>query len=448
MPTEGSLEAPTRRPLGWRDDAFYDLDAIEAEMTRVFDICHGCRRCFNLCDAFPKLFDMIDASETMEIDGLDPKTDYKTVADACTLCDMCFMTKCPYVPPHEFDLDFPHLILRYRAAERRAGVKPPAPKALAETDRNGRLAKAAAPIANWASRRGNTLTRGLLEATLGVDADAELPKFRTHTLVSRVAQGDLARDDTAPARARKAVVYATCLANFNEPRIGEAALGVLAKNGVQTKTLHPACCGMPFLERGDLGRVASQAEKVAAAFEPWIDEGYDIVVLTASCGLMLKFEWPLILPENEKVKKLAAATFDICEYVVDIAKTEGLADGLGPIEGGVAVHMACHARAQNMGPKAAELLRLIPDAKIDVIERCSGHGGTFGVMKDTRDMAVKVAKPAVRAIAKTEAEHLCSDCGLAAKHLSALLAEITSRPALEPRHPIEIFAQAYGLAPA
>ena len=171
-----------------------------------------------------------------------------------------------------------------------------------------------------------------------------------------------------------------------------------------------------------------------------------MVALTASCGLMMKFEWPLILPENAAVKRLSAATRDICEYTVRIAKAHGLAPGLKPVEGGVAVHHACHARAQNMGAKSAEMLRLIPDTKVDLIERCSGHGGTFGVMKRTRPMAVKVGKPAARQVAKAGDAELCSDCPLACKHLGQLLIAETG-DAAQPRqsHPIEIFARAYGL---
>jgi len=444
MATEGSLGAPTRHVIPWRDDAYYDMDAIEAELARVFDICHGCRRCFNLCDSFPQLFDMIDEGATLELDSLDPKTDYKKVVDACTLCDMCFMTKCPYVPPHEFDLDFPHLILRYRAAEHRQGKTGFVVKQLAHTDRNGELAKPVAPLANALASRKDALGRKVLEAVSGIAADVELPKYHGRTLVERAARADLTPNPERAASARKAVVYATCFGNYNQPRTGEAALAVLAKLGVTTTTVHPGCCGMPYLEHGDIAQVAAQAEKIAAAFEPAIDDGHAIIALTASCGLMLKFEWPLILPDSEPIKKLAAATKDINQYVVEVAKADGLPDGLTAVEGGVAVHMACHARAQNMGPKAAEMLRLIPDTKVDVIERCSGHGGTFGVMKDTFPLAVKVAKPAIRAVKKIQARHLCSDCPLACKHLVQVLEDggDTAPPA---KHPIEIFAEAYGL---
>src|SRR5512135_452637 len=165
---EGSLEAPTRHPIAWQDAAFYDPAAIDAELRRVFDVCHTCRRCFNLCDSFPRLFDLIDESKTGELDAVDSK-DLKSVVDACTLCDMCFMTKCPYVPPHEFNIDFPHLMLRYRAAEEKADKTKWKDKALAETDRNGQLARPVAPLANWATKVGNNLTRPLMEMVAGID---------------------------------------------------------------------------------------------------------------------------------------------------------------------------------------------------------------------------------------------------------------------------------------
>jgi glycerol-3-phosphate dehydrogenase subunit C len=445
-PREGSLEAPTRHPLDWRNEAFYDHAAIEKEMERVFDICHGCRRCFNLCDSFPILFDLVDEGPTGEVDGV-AKPDYAKVVDACTLCDMCFMTKCPYVPPHSFDVDFPHLMLRRRAADRKAGGGEKVREELGKTDRNGKLAKPVAGLANWASARGNNLTRPLMENVLGIDRDAELPKYQ-----SRTAE-DLCRtppqpDPQGPAFGKKkAVIYATCFVDYNVPQTAVDAMAVLALQGVETKLVYPMCCGMPQLEAGDLADVAGRAEKVSAELGRWIDEGWDVVSLTASCGLMMKFEWPLILPESQDVQKLSAATRDVAEYVVALSKAHGLAPGLKPVAGGVTIHHACHARAQNMGAKSAELLRMIPDTKVDLIERCSGHGGTFGVMKETHDVAMKVGKPAARQVAKAQNETLCSDCPLACKHLGQLLEAELPADGHQPvrGHPIEIFARAYGL---
>ena len=441
---EGSLAAPMRHPIDWRSDAYYDLALIEAELERVFDICHGCRRCFNLCDSFPILFDMVDESPTGELDGVD-KADFVKVEQACTLCDMCFLTKCPYVPPHPFDLDFPHLMLRYRAALRRAKGGDFVREQLGRTDRNGKLAKPVAGIANWATAKRNTPLRKMLESVAGIDAEAELPLYHSKTA------GDLLKtpavaDPKGPAFGqRKAVIYSTCFVDYNEPDTAVAAVDVLSRQGVETRVFYPECCGMPQLEAGDLADVAARAERVAAAFAPYIDSGHEVIALTASCGLMMKFEWPLLVPESAAVRRLADATRDVCEYVVGLSKTFGLAPGLAPVAGGVTLHHACHARAQNMGAKSAEMLRLIPDTKVDLIERCSGHGGTFGVMKETRPHAIKIGKPTTKQVAQKANAELCSDCPLACKHLGQMLIAEMPDGSDRPRqsHPIEILSRAY-----
>ena len=450
---EGSLDAPTREPIAWRDPDFTDAEKLDKEMRRIFDICHGCRRCFNLCDSFPRLFDLIDNGPSGEVDGVKSE-DFPKIVEACTLCDMCFMTKCPYVPPHPFNVDFPHLMLRHRAAEAKAGNKDFTQRQLAEMDRNGRLARFASPVINWASSTDNTLTRSLMESTLGIDKTATLPKFAGRTFIASDKKEPIAPNRDAPAFGkRKAALYATCFVNYNKPATGMAARAVLNHLGVETRAAYPGCCGMPFLEQAELERVAENAAKVSKELVKLVDEGYDIVALTASCALMLKFEWPLVVPQNEDVRRLAKATFDIDEYVVDIAKTEGLPKDLKPVEGGVTVHLACHARAQNMGPKAAEMLRLIPETKVDVIERCSGHGGTFGAVTKTHDAAVKVGRPVFRTAVQQANAHIASDCPLAAQHIVSNATEMAAKegktlPARAPEHPIEIMARAFGLMEA
>lgn len=444
---EGSLEAPTRHVIDWQNPDFTDPAKIDEEIRRVFDICHGCRRCFNLCDSFPRLFDLVDNSESGELDSVASEG-FKPVVDACTLCDMCFLTKCPYVPPHAFNLDFPHLMLRYRAMELAQGDIPFMARQLTETDRNGKLAGLTAPIANWASDEKNKLTRPILEGVAGVHREARLPKFHGKTFTARAADDGVTPNPKGPAFGRKAALYATCFVNYNNPTIGEAARKVLAHNGVDTQVVYPTCCGMPQFEHGDLAHVADRARTVSRELEDWIDDGYDIVALTPSCALMLKFEWPLILPDDPKVKKLAEATFDLSEFVVDLNKRHGLIGGMKPIPGGVTIHLACHARAQNMGAKGAELLRLIPDTEVKVIERCSGHGGSWGVREEFFEIGMKVGKPAMRqAIANGSAE-LVSECPLAADHLMQGMERLGGDEPIkpvEPRNPIELMARAYGL---
>jgi glycerol-3-phosphate dehydrogenase subunit C len=450
-PREGSLDAPTRHPIEWRETDFFDEEQLNAELRRVFDICHGCRRCFNLCDSFPKLFDMIDESESGELDTVE-SADFKPVVDACTLCDMCFMTKCPYVPPHEFNLDFPHLMLRYRAVEAKKYGVPWNEKQLIRTDRNGRLAGKMSGLANWASDRDNKLTRPVMEKVAGVHRDAELPKYvpTSKTFVAQAGNHPPEINTDAPAHGREAVLYATCFVNYNKPDTGVLAQRILAKNGVATTALHPHCCGMPQLEQGLMDEVADYAKIVAKAFRLQVDAGKHVIALTPSCALMMKFEWPLILPDDEDVAALAGATRDITEYIVDIAKNEGLVDGLSALPEPVALHLACHARAQNMGQKAAEMLRLIPDADLKVIERCSGHGGSWGVMEEYFETAIKVGRPVARQAKDLGSRFVASECPLAADHILQGIERQLDDGASAPTrsyHPVELFAMAYGLAP-
>jgi glycerol-3-phosphate dehydrogenase subunit C len=250
----------------------------------------------------------------------------------------------------------------------------------------------------------------------------------------------------APAYGRKVALFATCFANYNNPDIGTAALNVLAHNGVETEVVYPGCCGMPQLEQGDLTRVAGKAKATAQALKPYVEDGIDIVALVPSCALMMKFEWPLIVPDDKDVERLAKAVFDISEYVAGIIAKEGLAEGLNPIGGPIAFHAACHARAQNMGTKGADMLRAIPDAQVTVVERCSGHGGSWGIKTENFGVATKFARQTVRKVADAKPAHVCSECPLAGKHIVQGLEGLgDGAPGIDhSTHPIQILAKAYG----
>ena len=445
---EGGLDAPTRHPIPWQEADYTDAGKLDAELRRVFDICHGCRRCFNLCGTFPRLFELIDEAPSGELDTVASE-DFAPAIEACTLCDMCFMTKCPYVPPHAFDLDFPHLMLRARATRFARGEVGPIERRLSETDANGRMATALPTLANWACRKDNRLARAAMEKVAGIDRRADLPAFNAGSLVARAKAQPRPANAQAPAYGRRAVLYATCFCNWNDAAIGEAARRVLAHNGVDIQVLHPACCGMPKLEQGDLAAVAARARRVAAALLPHIEAGCDIVAPVPSCALMLKFEWPLLLPEDAAIRRLAQATRDASEYVVEIAAKEGLMAGMAPPEGAITLHIACHARAQNMGAKAAEMLRLLPSAQVDVVERCSGHGGIWGMKKASFDLAMKVGAPTVRRAARRHGDGsgcVASECPLAAAHIRQGIAETPGCQPPPALHPIQIVARAYGFA--
>tara|TARA_B100001142_G_scaffold284219_1_gene297752 strand:- start:4128 stop:5459 length:1332 start_codon:yes stop_codon:yes gene_type:complete len=443
MSKEGGTEAPIRHPINFQHPDFLNSEKLDAEMRRVFDICHGCRRCFNLCDSFPKLFDMIDSSKNEDVESLS-SNQFEPVVDACTLCDMCFMTKCPYVPPHEFDLDFPHLMLRYRNAQKKLNKLAIIPSQLAQIDRNGKVGVMLSTIINWVTSIKNRFIRKMLELFTGIDKRVLLPTYNSETFTDYFKKNKEPINLETPTRNRKVVIYSTCFVNFNKKETGVAALKVLKKNGVEVKEAYPGCCGMPFFEQANLSKVVEQAEKVSKDLLKWVDKGYQVITLTASCGLMLKFEWPLLLPNDENIKKLSKSVSDIDEYIVDIAQKEGLAEGLHEIDGGVTVHNACHARAQNMGIKARDMLKFIPNLKMDIVERCAGHGGTFGVMKETHDLALKVGKPTAKQIKNKNNKYMASDCPLAGKHLKQLESD-TNISNDEALHPIQLMAKSYRL---
>jgi len=334
MSKEGSLDAPIRHPIDFEHPDFLNPEKLDAEMRRAFDICHGCRRCFNLCDSFPKLFEMIDESENEDVESLKSEQ-FEPVVDACTLCDMCFMTKCPYVPPHDFDLDFPHLMLRYRTAQKKLGKLPGVPTQLAQIDRNAKIGVMFSKLVNWASDIKNKFLRKILEIVAGIDKRVQLPRYNSETFSNFFRKNKDKINFETPNKDRKVVIYTTCFVNFNKKNTGVAALKVLKKNGVEVQEAYPGCCGMPFLEQADLPKVVEQAKKVSKDLLEWVDKGYKVITLTASCGLMLKFEWPLLLPNDENVTRLSKNVMDIDEYIVDISNKEGLVEGLEEIDGGV-----------------------------------------------------------------------------------------------------------------
>ncbi|MBI2969763.1 MAG: Fe-S oxidoreductase [Gammaproteobacteria bacterium] len=416
---EGSLEAPIRHPVKWKEPAFYDEDAALKEMERVFDICHGCRRCVSLCNAFPTLFDLVDASSTLEIDGV-AKPDYYKVVDHCYLCDLCYMTKCPYVPPHEWNVDFPHLMLRAKAIRYEQGKSRLRDRLLTSTDAVGRLA--GIPVVAEAVNAVNGMkpARRLLDKLFGIHADAPLPEFHSRTLRKRRAGRDASAagvEATEATRGRVAL-FATCYCNRNAPDIGEDLIAVFEHNDLPLR-LTPAerCCGMPKLELGDLETIEKLMRFNIPRLAGLVDEGWDLVAPVPSCVLMFKHELPLLFPEDEAVRKVGDAFFDPFEYLLLRHKAGRLRiDFKNPL-GKVACHVPCHQRVQNIGLKTREILQLVPGTTIDVIERCSGHDGTYAVKSEFHDISMKICRPVVNKVKQAGADHYISDCPMAARQI-------------------------------
>ena len=438
---EGSLEAPTRHPLAWRDPSFYDEAALDKELERVFDICHGCRRCFSLCNSFPTLFDAIDEAPSGELDTVDKKV-YWDVVDHCYLCDMCYMTKCPYVPPHPWNLDFPHLMLRAKAVKAKKGEVRLRDKILSATDLVGSIA--GIPVVAQAVNAVNKteVGRKLLDATLGVAVDAPVPDYHSNTARKRLAGHEAKLEVRPTAETRgKVVLFTTCYGNRNEPDLNVDLVEVFEHNGIPVKIVsQEKCCGMPKLELGDLEAVARHKETNIPALKQAIDEGYDIVAPIPSCVLMFKQELPLMFPEDAAVQAVKARIFDPFEYLMLRHKAGLLRTDFAGELGKVSYHVPCHLRVQNIGLKTRDVLQLVPNTVIDVIERCSGHNGTYAVKKEFRPASVKIGKPVMNRVAKASPDHYTSDCPMAGHQIETGLPEPK-----EPTHPLKLLRNAYGI---
>ena len=432
---EGSLQAPTRHALAWQSDDFYNQDKLYAELERVFDICHGCRRCVSLCQAFPTLFDLVDESATLEVDGVDKK-DYQKVVDQCYLCDLCYMTKCPYVPPHEWNIDFPHLMLRAKANVFKTSGASTSAKLLASPQQLGKLVSTlkAAPLVNWFNKLD--WIRGVLAKVLNVHQQANIPLYHNTGVSKRV------KDDEQKDRSKyKVAVFTTCYGEHNDPQSVVDLVDVLKHNGVSVKLMRKTeCCGMPKMELGDLNRVAEYAKRNKKILMKAVDDGYKLMAPIPSCVLMFKNELPMMLPTDNDIKRIAQAFYDPFEYLDFLHKEGILKTDFVSDDKKVLYHIACHQRVQNMGAKTKKILSLIPNLKLEIAERCSGHDGTYGVKKDTYTFAVKIAKPIVRKITP-ETDYVISDCIMAGQHIASIARNQGSQSAAI--HPITLVKQAY-----
>ncbi|MCP5446378.1 MAG: Fe-S oxidoreductase [Chromatiaceae bacterium] len=439
---EGNLEAPIRHPLDWKNPDFYNEESLYQELERVYDHCHGCRRCVSLCNAFPTLFDLVDESSTMEVDGVK-KEDYWKVVDHCYLCDLCYMTKCPYTPPHEWNLDFPHLMLRAKAVKFKQGEVRLRDKILTSTDTVGSLAgiPVVAGIVNAANKAKPT--RKLLESVLGVHADARLPEYHSKTMRSRLAAkiGADTKGEAAGATKGRVALFATCYGNRNEPVIGEDLAAVFEHNGIPvTMAEQEQCCGMPKLELGDIESVEKAKNANIPVLARLVEQGWDIVAPIPSCALMFKQELPLIFPDDPQVKKVSEAIFDPFEYLMLRHKEGKLNTKFKNPLGKVAYHAACHQRVQNVGSKTKELLSLIPDTQVEAIERCSGHDGTYAVKKEFHESAMKIVRPVVSRVKNAKADYYGSDCPMAGHHIEHGMADGSKT-----QHPMSLLRKAYGI---
>ena len=441
---EGSLEAPTRHPLAWRNPEFGDQAKAEQELERIFGICHGCRRCVSLCTTFPTLFDLVDASPTMEADGVK-KEDYWKVVDQCYLCDLCYMTKCPYVPPHPWNVDFPHVMLRAKSIKFAKGVKL-RDRLLSSTDALGKLAAIPVVAQTVNAVNKNALARSAMHSVLGVHKERELPPY-----ASKKFRSSFKPSASFPVRdgantPGKVAIFSTCYVNYNEPGMGHDLVAILEHNEIPYVLVEQeACCGMPKLELGDLDGVSKLKETNIPVLARYAREGYAILAAVPSCTLMFKQELPLMYPDDPDTAAVRDAMFDPFEYFV-LRKKEGLLKtDFKQALGKVSYHIPCHSRVQNIGQKTRELLEAVPGTEVKTVERCSGHDGTWGVKTEYFDNAMKIGRPVFRQMAGAAPDYVASDCPIAARHILQGMREGGEAGKAEKAHPLTLIRKAYGL---
>ena len=448
MSREGNLEAPTRHPLDWQNPDFYNEEKMFVELERIFDICHGCRRCVSLCNSFPTLFDLVDESSTMEVDGV-AKADYWKVVDQCYMCDLCYMTKCPYTPPHEWNLDFPHTMLRAKAIKFKKGEVGKAEQFLASTDKHGSLA--GIPIVVQAANAVNKTktARALMEKVLDVDKDAWLPALATTKFRSDAVDNITPAVVDGERTPGKVAIFATCYVNYNEPGIGHDLLKILAHNDIPYVIVEKEqCCGMPKLELGDLDAVAQSQAANIPVLAKYAKDGYAILSAVPSCTLMFKQEIPLMFPDDADTQLVKGAMWDPFEYLMARKRDGFLKTEFPQPLGNISYQIPCHGRVQNIGRKTEEMLKMIPETALNTIERCSGHAGTYGVKKQHHQTAMKIGKPVFKAMANmkdgAKPDFISSDCPLGGHHIAQGF-QVNGEVVPTLAHPLTLVRKAYGL---
>jgi glycerol-3-phosphate dehydrogenase subunit C len=429
LPTPGLSYDPA-------DEKYWDPAGLDAEVHRAFEICHGCRMCFKYCDSFPRLFDFIDHRHDGDVRKL-AADEVEQVMDACFQCKLCEV-QCPYTPRdgHEFQLDFPKLVHRWRGVRQRGKRPTLRQRVLNDPDGAGKLARRSLGMANVMNRVRPF--RILMEKTVGVHRDKLLPDFAGQAFDAWAeANGHVKAEPGG-----EAVLFQTCFVQHNEPELGKDALFVLRRNGVDVRVVKGLqCCGMPAWEHGDLEALRRQARHDLDLLLPFVERGAKVLVVNPTCSMMMRREWPHLLAGEDRARaeKLAAAVMDVSEFLWSIRNEPRFDAGFksAPPGGKVAYHAPCHLRAQAIGFKGRDLLRKIPGVTIaSTVMECCGHDGTFAMTVEGFEPSRRIGAKAFQGMKAAEAEVWTTDCPLAA-------IQFRQHAGKKPLHPISVLARAY-----
>jgi Fe-S oxidoreductase len=429
LPTPGISYDPS-------EEKYWDGAALDGELRRAFEICHGCRLCFKYCDSFPRLFQLLDERHDGDVNRLSA-SDVQHVMDACFQCKLCEV-QCPYTPRdgHEFQLDFPKLVHRHGAVRARGRAKTLRQRLLNDPDTAGKMARLSLGLANVANR--SKPLRVLMEKTVGVHREKLLPDFASEAFDAWAEKNGHVKAEPGG----EVVLFQTCFVQHNEPELGKDALFVLARNGVDARVVKGlACCGMPAWEQGDLEALRRQARHDLELLLPFVEKGAKVLVVNPTCSMMMRKEWPHLVAAEDRprAEKLAAAVMDVSEFLWSI-RNEPRFDGKFasmPPGGKVAYHAPCHLRAQAIGFKGRDLVKKIPGVAVTTtVMECCGHDGTFAMTVEGFEPSARLGKKAFDGMAAGGAETWVTDCPLAA-------IQFQQHAGKKPLHPMTLLARAY-----
>jgi glycerol-3-phosphate dehydrogenase subunit C len=412
------------------ESKYWDKAGVAEEIDRIYDICVGCRLCFNLCPSFPALFEAADAKE-QDVRNLTA-AEKERVVDLCFDCKRCYL-RCPYTPRdgHEFQLDFPRLMFRARAVRAKEKGLALRERLLGNPNLLGRLGSVTPRLANWGCRQ--PLQRTLMDKLLGIARGKKLPEFAIETFEKWLARVSLPPAPMEPAA--KVILFYTCYGNYYGPEAPKAAVNVLARNRCAIACPSQKCCGMPALDGGDIAFAQMQARANVASMLPLVREGYKIAAINPTCSLTMRQEYPELLGTGE-ARELAAAVVDTHEVIYDLRR-KGLMDrGFCSTPKSVAYHLPCHLKAQNIGMRSRDLIRSIPGTEVTTVDACTAHDGTWAMKSEYFDLSMRVGERAFDGMRDAGARVLASDCQLAAL-------QIEQATGLRPLHPLEVLARAY-----
>lgn len=418
-----------------RTEVFWDRGDLRRELKRVAEVCHGCRLCFKFCPSFPSLFDAVDDQHDGEVAQLTDG-ELRNVVDLCFQCKLCYVN-CPYTPDqgHAFNIDFPRLMLRERMVRAKEEGVTLQDRFLGNPDLTGAIGGLTAPLSNWATRFGPG--RVLMEKTIGVHRDRNLPRFQKTTFEAWFRKREKRLKKKVAGNGGKVALFVTCSVNYNNPEIGKSALAVLSHHDIRVVVPEQRCCGMPYLDGGDYKNARENMAFNVRSFRRFAEEGYAIVVLQPTCGYVMKQELPWLEP-GDGARVVAGAAVDLGEYLMSLHEKGKLDTNFKNSPGKVFYHLPCHLKAQNIGYKSRDLLAMIPGTQIEMVERCSGMDGTWGMKRQYFEESLKVARRLFSGIEEFQPDRVCSDCALAGLQIE----QGTGRKAV---HPVEVLCDAYGL---